>query len=113
MSNENNGKTVAILSYITIFGWLVAYFAMHKDKKTTLGSYHLKQSLLLFICAIAWNVIIMILGSFLPAIIYTVLSLASLVFFVLWIIGLVAAIKEQCKPIPLIGEKAQGMFPGI
>ncbi len=113
MSNENNGKTVAILSYITIIGWLIAYFAMHKDKKTALGSYHLRQSLLLFLCAIAWNVVTMILGSFLPAIVNTILSLASLVFLVLWVIGLIAAINEQRKPIPLVGEKAQGMFPGI
>ncbi len=111
-NNVDNGKTTAIVSYITLIGWLIAYFAMHKDKKTSLGSYHLRQTLLLFICVIVYQVIIRIVIMAVPAI-GLVLSLVGLVFLVLWIMGLIAAINGEEKPMPLIGQKAQELFKGI
>ena len=49
-------KTLAILSYVTIIGWLVSYFQT-KDQapKTPLVKYHLKQGLGLFIVAIIFK----------------------------------------------------------
>jgi uncharacterized membrane protein len=111
-NNVDNGKTTAIVSYITIIGWLIAYFAMHQPKKTSLGSYHLRQTLLLFIIAIVYQIAITIIVMAVPSI-GTILSLVGLVFLVLWIMGLIAAINGQEKPMPLIGEKAQEIFKGI
>ena len=108
----DNGKTTAIVSYITIIGWLIAYFAMHQPKKTSLGSYHLRQTLLLFICAIVYQIVIMVIVIAVPAI-GLILSLLSLGFLVLWIMGLIAAINGEEKPMPLIGAKAQELFKGI
>lgn len=110
--NVDNGKTTAIVSYITIIGWLIAYFAMHQSNKTKLGSYHLRQTLLLFICAIVYQIVVMVITMVVPAI-GLILSLVSLVFLVLWIMGLISAINGQEKPMPLIGEKAQDLFKGI
>jgi hypothetical protein len=45
--NTDNGKTVGIVSYLTIIGWLIAYFGMHQSNKTSFGSYQLRQTLLL------------------------------------------------------------------
>jgi uncharacterized membrane protein len=59
-NNVDDGKTTAIVSYITLIGWLIAYFAMHQSKKTSLGSYHLRQTLLLFICAIVYQIAVYI-----------------------------------------------------
>ena len=111
-NNVDNGKTTAIVSYITIIGWLIAYFAMHQPKKTSLGSYHLRQTLLLFICAIVYQIVIMVVVMAVPAI-GLILSLLSLGFLVLWIMGLIAAINGEEKPMPLIGAKAQELFKGI
>jgi uncharacterized membrane protein len=111
-NNVDNGKTTAIVSYITIIGWLIAYFAMHQSKKTSLGSYHLRQTLLLFICAVVYQIIIRIVIMVVPAI-GLVLSLVGLVFLVLWVMGLIAAINGEEKPMPLIGEKAQEIFKNI
>ncbi|MEO7307268.1 MAG: hypothetical protein ABIR78_04785 [Ferruginibacter sp.] len=108
----DNGKTTAIVAYITIIGWLIAYFGMHQSKKTSLGSYHLRQTLLLFIIAIIYQIIIRIIIMAVPAV-GLILSLVGLVFLVLWIMGLIAAINGEEKPMPLIGEKAQQMFKGI
>jgi uncharacterized membrane protein len=111
-NNVDNGKTTAIVSYITIIGWLIAYFAMHQPKKTSLGSFHLRQTLLLFICAIVYQIVVMIITMAVPAI-GMILSLVGLVFLVLWIMGLIAAINGEEKPMPLIGAKAQELFKSI
>jgi uncharacterized membrane protein len=111
-NNVDNGKTTAIVSYITIIGWLIAYFAMHQSKKTSLGSYHLRQTLLLFICAIVYQIVVTIITMAVPAIGF-ILSLLSLAFLVLWIMGLIAAINGEEKPMPIIGAKAQELFKSI
>lgn len=108
----DNGKTTAIVSYITIIGWLIAYFGMHQSKKTSLGSYHLRQTLLLFICAICYQVVVYIIAMAVP-VAGLILSIGYLGFVVLWIMGLIAAINGEEKPMPLMGEKAQELFKGI
>ena len=118
ITTADNGKTAAIISYLTIIGWLIAYFAMHKDNKTELGSYQLRQTLLLNIAAIVlgWGlgfvlgILIVSTGIFALIYISYVLQLA---IFVIWIVGLIGAINGEKKPMPLIGEKAQTMFPSI
>lgn len=118
ISTTDNGKTVAIVSYLTIIGWLIALLAMHNDRKTELGSYHLRQTLLLYIIGIGFYIIwiavfttLFLSGGFwLAAIIGWLVRLG---LFVLWLIGFMGAINGEKKPIPLIGDKAQTMFPGI
>lgn len=111
-ANADNGKTTAIVGYITIIGWLIAYFAMHQNNKTSLASYHLRQTLLLFICAICYQIVVTVVTLAIPFV-GLILSIASLGFLVLWIMGLISAINGEEKPMPLIGEKAQELFKGI
>lgn len=118
ITTTDNGKTAAIISYFTIIGWLIAYFAMHKDNKTELGSYQLRQTLLLNIAAIVlgWGLSfvlgILIISTGIFALIY-ISYVLQLAIFVIWIVGLIGAINGEKKPMPLIGEKAQTMFPSI
>lgn len=117
-ASESDGKTAGIISYFTLIGWLVAYFAMHKDKKTEIGSYQLRQTLL-------FNIVAIVLGwgiSFVLGILVFSTGIFSLVYityiiyiglFIIWIIGLIGAINGEKKPMPLLGEKAQTMFPSI
>jgi len=46
IKKSDDGKMAGIISYLWIIGWLVAYFGMHKDNRTELGSYQLRQTLL-------------------------------------------------------------------
>jgi len=118
ITTTDNGKTAAIISYFTIIGWLIAYFAMHKDNKTELGSYQLRQTLLLNIAAIVlgWGLGfvlgILIVSTHIYALIY-ISYIVQLAIFIIWIIGLIGAINGEKKPMPIIGEKAQTMFPSI
>ncbi|HEX3383782.1 MAG TPA: hypothetical protein VHS53_01270 [Mucilaginibacter sp.] len=116
----DNGKNAGIVSYIGPLGWLIAYFAMHSDKKTELGSYQLRQTLLLYIATAVCYFVVYILmiislfiSLFLAGFFGIVMWLVGVASFVLWVIGLIGAINGQKKPIPLIGDKAQTMFKGI
>jgi uncharacterized membrane protein len=116
--NDDNGKTAGIISYFSIIGWLIAYFGFHQNNKTSLGSYQLRQTLLLHIVfmvvryglAFTLGLVWITTGVFS---LYSLLRLVEIGFFVLWIIGLIGAINGEKKEIPLLGERAQTMFPGI
>lgn len=113
-----DGKTVGIVSYLTIVGWLIAYFALHKDKETSLGSYQLRQTLLFHIISMiaSWGASILfgiLLFSGSASLSIALLRIIQLGLFILWIIGFIGAIQGEKKPIPLIGEKAQGIFSTI
>ncbi|KQN33425.1 DUF4870 domain-containing protein [Pedobacter sp. MC2016-05] len=117
-TTTGDGKTAGIVSYFTIIGWLIAYFAIHKDNKTELGSYQLRQTLLFAIVStvLGWGLSILLTILIVSTNIASLGIIATIVqigLFVLWIIGLIGAINGQKKPIPLIGEKAQTLFPGI
>lgn len=111
-TTADNGKTTAIVSYITIIGWLIAYFGMHQSKKTSLGSYHLRQTLLLILCGVGYWILTFVVTMVVP-LLGLIFLIGWLGFLVLWIIGLIAAINGEEKPMPLIGEKAQELFKGI
>jgi uncharacterized membrane protein len=44
---------------------------------------------------------------------YIITLIVNIGLFVCWLLGLIAAISGQAKPMPLIGEPAQRMFAGI
>lgn len=103
-----SNKTLAILSYITVIGWLVSFFSS-TSPRDPLVKYHLKQGFGLWIAAIAYNIIIQIVASIVPSI-AAILSLVSLVFLVLLIIGAINASKEKETPLPLIGKLFENKF---
>ncbi|CAH0168931.1 hypothetical protein SRABI27_00977 [Pedobacter sp. Bi27] len=96
-----NNKTLSIISYITIIGWLVAYFS-GKDKADALLKYHLRQSLGLAIVNIIFSVALTIIASMVPSLSF--LGLIGYVFIVLWIMGIINAANGALKPVPLIGK---------
>jgi len=106
-------KTIAIISYFTWIGWIIA-FVIFGSNKSQFAAYHLRQSLILHILAIVIGILrAMFLFSFFG---WTFLWISWLLFiglFVLWLIGLIAAINGQEKPIPLLGDTAQKWFAGI
>jgi uncharacterized membrane protein len=115
---SDNGKTAGIISYFTIIGWLIAYFAFHQNNKTSLGSYQLRQTLLfhLTFMVIRWGLSIILGVMWLSTgfiSLYSLLRLVDLAFFVLWVIGFIGAVQGEKKEIPLLGDKAQTMFSTI
>jgi uncharacterized membrane protein len=111
---SNEDKTVAILSYITLIGFIVA-IVMHGSKKTQLGAFHLRQTFGLMLTGIALMIVGTVL-AFIPFIGW-IMSLALwfvwIGLFVLWIMGLIAAASGQLKPLPVLGKKYEEWFGGM
>lgn len=112
-TSTTEDRTVAILTYITIIGFIIA-IVMHNGKKTALGAFHLRQGLGLFLTGIVIWIPCMIIG-FIPVLNLVTLVLWPLIMislFVLWLMGLIAAVNGQQKPMPVVGEHYQKWFAG-
>ncbi len=101
-------KTVAILSYLTIVGFVVA-IVMHSNRKTRLGAFHLRQSLGLFLLGIALMPVGTILG-FVPFVGWLAGLALWMGILALWLVGLISAINGTEKPLPVLGDKFQSWF---
>ena len=104
------GKTIAIIAYITIIGLIIA-FVMNNERKNEFAAFHIRQSLGLVLLYLVLWVFFIVLAflmdiPFLSTVIY--LGLA-----VLWILGLLGAIQGEKKPIPVFGTQFQDWFKGI
>jgi uncharacterized membrane protein len=112
--SKDDGKLAGIVSYFTIVGWLIAYFAFYQNNKTYLSSYQLRQTLLFHIIS---TIVYYAVGALLitpdASFGITIFWLIRVALFVIWIIGLLGALQGENKPMPLIGERAQSMFSGI
>ncbi|AFL82246.1 hypothetical protein Aeqsu_2796 [Aequorivita sublithincola DSM 14238] len=105
-TTTDNGKTVAIIAYMTLIGWIIALI-MNNGNKTLLGSFHVRQSLGIICVGVLLNILASIIS--IPIISYIVW--AGVV--VLWILGLLSAVQGEMKPVPVLGEKFQEWFKGL
>lgn len=110
-SGTDNGKSVAIVSYITLIGWIIALI-MHSSNKTRLGAYHLRQMLGLMILGVAISILRFPL-FFIPFLGWILGMALSVGLLVLWIMGLIAAANGEEKPTPIVGDLFQKWFAGL
>jgi uncharacterized membrane protein len=109
---EDPGKTVAILSYCTLIGLIIALVLnAEKKNKSELGVLHLRQGLGLGITSIALVFVGLIL-IWIP-ILGLLINLCHIGIFVLWILGLIAAINGDKKVLPIVGPLYQNMLSGL
>lgn len=102
------GRQNAIISYITIFGTIIAYYLNNeKDKKSPFASFHIRQSLGLWLTFYALGYII---GSFDS---WLITSSFYLFFSVLFIYGLSNAISRKSQEVPLVGALYQKLFANL
>jgi uncharacterized membrane protein len=116
---EDGGKTASMISYFFVLGWSLSFFGFHQNNKTELSSYHLRQTLFLFLsyvvirmCLYVWAGATWQLSGLTQVINYLVIILNA-GFVVLWVNGLNSASKAEEKPMPLVGEVAQRVFSFI
>ncbi len=107
-----SNKTLAILSYITIIGWIIAFVkGKELNPKSDLVNYHLKQGLGFFIIGVVVNIILTIIVSIVPSLYF--LTYVGIIFFVLWIFGIINAVNEEKRPLPVIGKMFEDKFSFI
>jgi uncharacterized membrane protein len=104
--NVKEGKTTAIISYLTFIGTIIA-FIMNQNKQNSFASFHIRQAVGLIILS-------MFVG-FLQRYVHFgfVGNILSFGVLVLWILGLISAIQGEEKAIPLLGDKFQEWFKNI
>ncbi len=100
-------RTVAIVAYLSLVGFIIAII-LHGSNKTQLGAYHLRQAMGIYLTGVVGWICVMILmfvliGAFLAPVLWIGLV-------VMWIMGLIAAVNGQQKPVFLLGEKYQEWF---
>ncbi len=100
-------KTVAIVAYLTLIGFIIAII-LNGQKKTALGAFHLRQMLGIiitgFVGAIAaWLTVFIFIGIVLVPVFY-------IFMFIMWIMGLIAAANGEQKPTLLLGKQYQEWF---
>lgn len=102
-----DGKTTAIIAYITIIGLIIA-FIMNNDKKNSFAAYHIRQSLGIGLTGLALGIL-----NIVPILGWLISIFGSIFIIVLWVLGLLSALNGKEKPVPLLGEKYQEWLKGI
>ena len=108
------GKVCAILSYILV--GIIWYFADQKMKKNGFAKFHAKQGLVLLILCVALSIIGSILtrllffgGMGMIVIMGLIITIINICLLVLWIIGIINSATGKYKPLPVIGNIAEGL----
>lgn len=107
---ENNtvpdGKAMAIISYITLIGTIVAII-VNSSSKNPFTSFHIRQAFGILLVQIVGSLVLGLFGIQFLGWAFNIL------IFILWIIGLLAAIQGETKEVPFLGDKFQEWFKGI
>ena len=105
-SDVAEGKTIAIISYLTVIGTVVA-FVMNQNKRNSFASFHIRQAIGVFLVSLIANFLRGMSN-------FDILSWILVAFmFVLWIIGFVGAIQGEEKRVPFLGDQFQEWFRNI
>lgn len=105
MENQTikNGKTIAIISYLTYIGSIIA-FILNNDKKNEFAAFHLRQ-------AIGLGIIYLLVEILTAFSFHGILKSAFYLFLlILWFIGFISAIKGEYKKVPFFGDAFQKWF---
>ncbi len=107
MNNSiEQGKTNAIISYLTIIGAIIA-MVQNNETKNTFASFHIRQALGIELAFFALGYPIGYFDS------WMVSSAFYIFFFVLWAFGFVSALQGQYGMIPLLGPFFQKAFKNL
>lgn len=102
----NEGKTLALVAYLTLIGTLIAFF-MNQEKRNEFTFFHIRQALGLGLLYIAIGYVVSSLDSMM-------VSMSFWIFFsVLFLYGILGAITGKLNKIPMLGDFFQKLFKSI
>jgi len=91
------GKTAAITSYILLIGALIA-LSMNSEDKNPFAAFHIRQALGLSLLFISLGLIVSPFDN------WMITSPMYLFVSILWIYGLITAVRGEMIPVPLFGK---------
>ncbi len=95
-------KTVSVISYLTLIGWVIAFIKYRNGAKSSLAKFHLEQSFGLAIMVIVTN-ILMTIPIYFDSFFILLLIINNMGLVILWIAGLISAYYGVRLPLPFIG----------
>ncbi|TAJ12325.1 hypothetical protein DMA11_13295 [Marinilabiliaceae bacterium JC017] len=100
---ETKGKTIALISYITFIGWIIALILRQNERpQSELSRYHLRQAFGIQVLAYVGSWVLGWIAVWFNF--FFIVRIFGILVFVLWLIGLINAIKGEIKPIPFVGD---------
>ncbi|MGX8773948.1 MAG: hypothetical protein ACSW8G_02695 [Bacillota bacterium] len=94
---ERRSRAIAVVSYITWIGWIIAFVLRDRNDDFTL--HHLNQALVINLLKIAGG-----LCAAVPGIGHSVSAIAGIAAFIFIIMGIYRAANWRTDPLPLVGE---------
>lgn len=108
-----DAKTTSWVSYLWWIGWIISLVTSNNTSpKPSLVVFHLRQSFGLLVISTALY-ILRVMTMFSVGSFYWIYTFLSIGLFVLWIIGLIAAVQGEEKPVPVLGPLFQQWFQFI
>lgn len=98
---------VAIISYLTIFGTIYAYYKNQHAEKTEFNSFHIRQTFGLFASFFLLGYFVGYFNS------WAVTMSFYLFYFILWIYGFSGALQNQKRTVPILGIFFQNTFKNL
>jgi uncharacterized membrane protein len=102
---KKNANLCAILAYLLV--GIIWYFVDSKMKKDSFTKFHVKQSIVLLIAAVLWGVAINVLATLTMFLLAPLMGVLSLVPWVFVVLGIINAVNNKEKELPLIGKYAK------
>ncbi len=102
----NEGKTHAVISYLTILGTILA-FVLNKNKKNSFASFHIRQNIGL---NLLYFINYWIIKDYFS---WFAFKIIAILLFILWIIGFLGVIQDEEKSVPIVGNHFQDWFKNI
>lgn len=120
---NDEGKTVAIISYLSLIGFIIA-LTQHGSNKTKLGAYHLRQvfgfMVTFVVIAISLWLITLFLFSMSYRGMFSFAALMTIISFIVWIgllvsiiVSFINAVNGREKPAPIFGELYEKWFSNM
>lgn len=111
MNSKSLNKTVAIVAYCTLIGWIISLVQVSslEGEERKFAAFHLRQMLILMLLGAAVSIVDTIF-FFIPYFGIFAINILSLAVFICWLIGLISAIQGQKRTIPFAGQAGENML---
>lgn len=106
-TDSDEGKTIAIVAYLTLIGFVVALI-MNSSKKHPLATFHIRQMLGLLLTGFAIGMV-----GIIPIIGWLINIVAFFFLLYMWIMGLINAVNGREKSLPFLGDKYAEWFKNL
>ena len=107
LGDVNQGKTVAIVAYLTIIG-LIAALVMNNNLPSSLGRFHIRQSIGITVLVLAIGLL-----TYIPGVGGIISMVGGIILLLALVLGILSAVKAEEKGLPVVGGFFQSWFSMI